>query len=605
MLIAAGCGGGHVGGAGSAGAQGTAGTSGPGAGGSIGPGSAGASGPGTGGASGGVTGTGGTAAPCTSLPAIPRRLWRLSVEQWGASVKDLLGLSTAPVLASRGGEAQYAFFSDVSKAVDPDFQFALYQSSQNDVLPAIASKITTLAPCTGTTAAAQRTCAMTFAQSLAAKGFRRPADTTEVTDLMTVYDAGAGTATTADYNTGISLIVQAVITSPSFIYRTELGPKTLVADGSGNYPDTTLNPYEIASQLGFLFLGSLPDSGLLAAAADGSIATTDGLSAQIDRLLALPAVRANLVNITIDWFNVRQMFDRQNKDTSLLSALATTDQDQAGLTTDLYTATQNFVNDVLWTSKGTINDLVTSPKVYMNKRLSTLYPGATFSGAAPTSNSSFVAGTWPASQGRSGLLTQPAFLWSASDPAKTSIVKRGKFIHDDIVCQDVLPPPIDLSTPQAMNVIACKSPDGTTSLSTCDSEILQSDARMMYAPCKTCHAFMDPYARVIQNFGPIGNFRTVDEANRSIDPSYTFMAGPLAGDAISGSVAFGQALASSGVIRDCSVQKMASYAIGSMIRVYNTCEVNDIRTQTDGTIGSLFKQVAMANIMRARVGGAK
>ena len=50
---------------------------------------------------------------------------------------------------------------------------------------------------------------------------------------------------------------------------------------------------------------------------------------------------------------------------------------------------------------------------------------------------------------------------------------------------------------------------------------------------------------------------------------------------------------------------MASYAIGSMIRTYNTCEVNDLRGVTDGTIGSLFKQVALANILRARAGGAK
>jgi hypothetical protein len=116
---------------------------------------------------------------------------------------------------------------------------------------------------------------------------------------------------------------------------------------------------------------------------------------------------------------------------------------------------------------------------------------------------------------------------------------------------------------------------------------------------------MDPYARVLQNFGPIGNYRAVDEANRSIDPSVTFNTGPLSNDMVSGAVQFGQALVSSGVIRDCSVQKIASYALGSMIRVYNTCEVNDIRAQTDGTIGSLFKQVATASILRARQGGAK
>jgi hypothetical protein len=331
----------------------------------------------------------------------------------------------------------------------------------------------------------------------------------------------------------------------------------------------------------------------------------NGLNTQIDRLLTLPAVKANLTNIIVDWFNVRQMFDKANKDTALLNALASADRDQTAITTELYQATQQFVNDVLWTSNGTVNDLVTSQKVYMNKRLATLYPGATFSGTAPSSNTTFVAGTWPASQTRSGILTMPSFLWSASDPAKNSIVKRGKFIHDDVVCQDVLPPPIDLSTPQAMNVISCKSPDGTTSLSTCDSEILQSDARMMYQPCKACHAQMDLYSRVLQNFGPIGNYRTADEAGRPIDPSVTFTAAPLAPNMVSGSVAFGQLLASSGVIKDCSVQKISSYAIGNMIRTYNTCEVNDIRAKTDGTVGSLFKQVALANILRARAGGMK
>ena len=561
------------------------------------------------GGSTGTGGAGGTTVACTSLPAIPRRLWRLSAEQWGAAVKDLLGITTAPVLSNRGGEAAYAFFSDVSLGVDNMFQYALYDAAQKTIYDpttgaiqsAIQTRLMALAPCTGTTATQQTACAMTFVSTVGPKAFRRPIASTEVTDLMNVYAQGAMT----DYLNGIALVTQAMVTSSSFVYRTELGPTTLTADASGNYPDTQLNPYEIASQLSFLFLGSLPDKGLTDAAADGSIANPTGLNMQIDRLLALPAVKANLTNIVIDWFNVRQMFDKANKDTSLLSTLATADRDQTMLTADLYTSTQQFVNDVLWTSGGTVNDLVTSQKVYLNKRLATLYPGVTFANGAPSSNTTFSLGTWPTSQGRAGLVTMPSFLWSASDPVKTSIVKRGKFIHDDIVCQDVLPPPIDLSTPQAMNVIGCKSPDGTMSLSTCDSEVLQSDARMMYSPCKTCHASMDPYARVIQNFGPIGNYRTTDEAGRAIDPSYAFTQPPLAPMTISGSAAFGQALASTGIIKDCSVQKIASYAIGSMIRTYNTCEVNDIRTQTDGTVGSLFKQVALASIMRARKGGAK
>ena len=73
---------------------------------------------------------------------------------------------------------------------------------------------------------------------------------------------------------------------------------------------------------------------------------------------------------------------------------------------------------------------------------------------------------------------------------------------------------------------------------------------------------------------------------------------------VSGSAQFGQALASTRG-PGLPVQKIASYAPGTMIRTFNTCEVNDIRTKTDGTITSLFKQVALANILRARKGGAK
>jgi len=557
---------------------------------------------GTGGGSGLATsGTGQTTAACNPLPVVPRRLWRLSVEQYGSAVRDLLGLAAAPVLTNRGGQPPYAFFSDSSLGVDPGFQFALYQASQ-DILSTqlTAAQVAQLAACGTQT---QSACAMTFAQTFGKKAFRRSLDANELANLMAVYTQGA----MQDFNTGMSLMIQALIIAPSFVYRTELGPSTLTADASGRYPDTTMTPYEIATQLGFLFLGSVPDAGLLAAADDGSLATPVGLTTQIDRLLTLQVVKTNLTGVVMDWFNVRQMFDK-TKDTALLSALPAADQDQTGIENDLLTSTQQFVTDILWTNSGTIDDLLTSQKVFVNKKLATLFPGLSYAGQAPSSNTTFVSATWPTSQGRSGMLTQPAFLWSASDPVVTSIVKRGKFIHDDVVCQDPLPPPIDLSTPSAMNVISCKPPGWASGdpVPPCDSEILKSDARMMNSPCMSCHKQMDPYARVLQNFGPIGNYRTADEANRTIDPSVTFVPNsPLAPQTISGAPAFAQALVAKGIAKGCSVQKIASYAIGSMIRTYDTCEVQDLRSRVDGTITSLLRQVALANFARARAGGMK
>ena len=535
----------------------------------------------------GSTGAGGAGMPCETLSALPRRVWRLSVEQYGNAVRDLLGLAAPPVLTNRGGQAAYALFADVSLGVDEGFQFALYEASEK-VRMDIAPRITQIVACNS--GEAQTACATRFAQTFGAKAFRRPLEASEVTRLMTVYTQGM----MQDFNTAIGMMIQAVIISPSFIYRTELGPTTLTADASGKFPDTTLTPHEVATQLGFLFTGSTPDAALLAAAADGSLATTAGITTQINRLFTLSTTKAHLSGVIIDWFNVRQIFDK-GKDTALLAALPTADQDQTLIQADLMTSTQMFVTDVLWTNAGTINDLITSQKVFVNRRLALLYPGLTYvTGGAPTSNTTFAAATWPAAQGRAGMLTQPSVMWSASDPGLTSIVKRGKFIHDDVVCQDAVPPPIDLSSPAAMNILAMG-----------DSEITKSDARMANQPCKSCHAMIDPYSRAVHNFGPIGNYRTTDELGRTIDPSYAFTAGPLAGQTIAGSIALAQALVQSGVITGCSVQKVTSYAIGNMVHKYKTCEVQQVREQTDGTITSLFRQVALADFARARTGGVK
>ena len=555
------------------------------------------------GTGGSTTGTGGSTTACSPLPPLTRRLWRLSVEQWGAAVQTLLSLPKAPALTSRGGEAAFAFFSNSSLQVDNDMQFDMYTQAEA-VLATIDSTVTTtLAPCTGTTASAQTTCANTFVTALAPKAYRRPVDASEVTNLMTVYAQGA----MQDYKTGIKLMIEAILISPSFIYRTELGaPST--ADASGNYPATTLTPYEVASQLSFTLLGTLPDAALTTAASNGSLATTSGIQTQITRLLALPAVQANLTNIVLGWFNIGQLFSK-TKDTSLIASLSTAEQDLNGIENDLFTSTQNFVNSILWSGSGKIDDLMTSQTVYVNQRLATLYPGLTYTGGkAPTSDTTFVAATWPTSQGRSGILTQPSYLWSASDPAANSIVKRGKGIHDYVMCQDPLGSPVDLSTPSAQRVLACANPSDPTAApdSTCDSEILISDARMSYQPCKGCHSQMDPYSRVLQNFGPIGNYRTVDEKGRAIDPTVSFVpSSPLAGTTLTGVQNFTKALVSSGVIDGCSVQQMTSYATGSAVQLYNTCEVNAIRTQTDGTVKSLFSNVLLANFMRARAGGTK
>jgi hypothetical protein len=559
---------------------------------------------------------GGGATACTPLGVIPRRLWRLSAGQWGNAVAALLKLPSAPALVSRAGESPFASFSDASLGVDEAMlhdMYVLAEDATSQIDPMVS---TTIAPCTGTTPEAQTDCATSFVQAFAARAYRRPITADELSDLMTVFQEGGKDG----YNAGVELVMKAVLASPSFVFRTELGPPTLTADANGKYPDTTLTPHEIASQLSFTLLGTLPDAPLVAAAADGSLASRDGVAAQLNRLIALPATQAHVTDIVLGWLGVSVLFEK-TKDRALLSALSPA-VDLSAIETDLWTSAQQLVSSTLWSGAGTFRDLFTSQTIYVNQRLATLYPDVIVA-QAPASDATFVAGRWPAAEGRSGMLTQPSYLWALSDPASNSIVKRGKAIHDNVLCQDPVGPPVDLSDKAALNVINCTSPDGTQTLSTCDSEALKSDARLAFEPCHVCHAQLDPYARVLQNFGPIGNYRTLDDAGRPIDPAATFssaeppvsVAGlptplsipgsPLAPRAVTGAQGLAAALIATGVLDGCAVQQMVSNAIGAQIRTYDTCELGPIRAANDGTMKSLLVNVLLADFMRARAGGPK
>ncbi len=561
-------------------------------------------------ASGGMASTNGGSgtdpSTCTPIAPITRRLWRLSVEQYQAALQSLLSLPTLPQLSNRGGEAQWAFFGDVSLGVDDSFQYAQYELVDS-LLPSLPASLTTCNAGEASTA-----CATRIAKDFGAKAFRRPLTNDEIAALVTNPGQPASGSADAvspapfvaggtDTKTGLKLMIEAILLSPSFTYRTELGPNTLTADASGNYPDTTLTPYEVATQLGFTLLGSGPDAELEAAAADTSehgLGSMQGIEAQVDRLLGLASVQQHLTAVVAGWFNIGQLFLKTH-DASFLSALPSTDQmDQTGVQGDLYASAQLLIKNQLWTQSGKITDLLTTQTGFFNSRLAALYPEVTYPNGAPTSLTTFVPGTWPASEDRIGLLSDPSYFWAQSDPAANSIVKRGKAIHDDVICDDPLPPPVDLSTPMAQAVIAKG-----------DSEVTKSDARLSTPPCQGCHTQMDSYSRILQHFGPVGEYRTLDEAGRAIDTAFTFSdPSPLAPQTIPGPKELAQALITSGHLNGCAVQKMASYFIGSMIQTYDTCEIDTLRekfAQTDGTLTSLFKTVVVADLFRARSGGKK
>jgi len=515
---------------------------------------------------------------CAALEAVPRRLWRLSAQQYANSLKDLLDLDAAPVLSNNGGTAELAFFSDDAAGIDSNFQFSIFQAVRASMAQ-VAPRIANLAACK--TGEAPAACAQRFAASFGQRAFRRPLDAEEVAGLMGPFNEGLA----QDFDTGISLMVEALVQSPSFLFRSELGPPEAV----GSAETTKLTPYETATQLSYLLRNSIPDAPLLTAAGNGSLATDKGIAQQVDRLLALPEVKQNLSRVVGEWFNVRQVFSKTKAD-SYLAALPEADRVQSQVQSDLYKSAQLFIDSALWTGSRRITELLTSPTVFVNGRLSGMY--AIPYGGAPDS---FGAVT-PPDHLRAGMLTQPAVLWGLSNPTNTAIVKRGRFVHDDVLCLDPAPDPGNL----------LNDPTIQAKLATLPTEIMKSDYRMATPPCNGCHALIDPYARVLESFGPSGEYRTVAD-DLPVDPTASF-GDPLPMQTITGPPAFATAINDNKLFTQCGVQKMTSYAIGRVVRFNQTCEVLDLHDEflrTDQSIASLFKKVATARFMRPRTGGAQ
>jgi hypothetical protein len=442
------------------------------------------------------------------------------------------------------------------------------------------------------------------------RAFRRPLDDSEVVNLMNVYDQGR----VQDFNTGISLMVQALLQSPSFLFRSEFGGTPDPAGGT-----TTLTPYEVATQLGYTFLNSTPDAPLLAAAADGTLGTEKGVAAQVDRLLKTDAVKQNIDNVVVSWFNVPQLVIK-TKDPTLIPAAVTAmvpqGQDvQATLESDILVSTTDFVDDILWQGSGRVTELLTSNKLFVNQRLGALY-GLPYS-AAGARPDGFVGVLDPLP--RAGMITQPGFIWSLSDPATTSIVHRGKEIHDYVVCGNALkpPPPGLLSSPAIIMLLAMLP-----------TELDKANYRLGDMFCASCHQSMDSYGLMLEKLDPIGNHRTMyaaadndpDPITESVDFSKFPKAAPL-DTMITGPVELAKAIVDNHQFTDCAAMMMTSYALGrfavatvpdpddttSTVTVNNTCEVGAVRAQfnhSDGKLATLLKQVATAAFVQSRAGGS-
>jgi hypothetical protein len=343
-------------------------------------------------------------------------------------------------------------------------------------------------------------CAAQFITTWANRAFRGQLDAAETTALNTLY---ANVSAQFDFSTGIQAVIEAVLTSPRFLFVLEFGQPS--SDPSATA--VALTPMELATRLALYLWRSIPDQTLIDAANGGSLVSTSDVAAQATRMLADPKAKIALADFADQWLDIENM-NAVTKDTQFKkwTAMVAADLHTESLTT--------FTQAVLGNSSFT--SLLTSGSSYINADLASFYG---LSGS-PTFSTATTVNT--AANPRMGILSQGSVLAMHSHTSLMSPTKRGRLIRQQILCEEVPdpppaiggvpipPPPTTLPTGQTtrsqyMNHVA---PGGVTNTT-----------------CNNCHQFMDWIGFGFDNYDASGAYIT-QEGTADVDPSGKFIPYP-------------------------------------------------------------------------------
>jgi hypothetical protein len=477
----------------------------------------GAAGSGTGtiagtGGSGNATGSG--TAGTTPLPTTPDAfgncptgggepgvspLMKLSTIQYRNTVRDLLaasGLSAvatevAPKLAAIPDDSTVAFRGlDTRISSDHIQGYFDVASAVADAATGTSQRLTTLAGSCAGTSPLTASCLDAFLASFGKRALRRPLDADE-TALMK--DVAMGTSPApANAAEAIRNVVVMLLTSPRFVNHLELAGTPIA--GRSDY--LALDPYEIASRLSYTFWQTLPDDALLAAAADGSLATDAGFNTQLDRVFADPRTRDTVWQFWNEWMRF-ESFTGFSSDRPAFKSLAAGENvgvaghDHWG---DMVKEIRDLTDLYTWTRSGTLDDLLTSDlSVTKSADLAHLYGVAAWSGSGDYPR--FTDGS------RRGILQRAALL--ADSLESTNPFHRGAFIRRSILC-DNLPRP----DPNSLPAGSLDPPPQSTAMTTRQRYAAKVEGNGL---CETCHASFSNLGYVMEAYDALGRFRSMEK----------------------------------------------------------------------------------------------
>jgi hypothetical protein len=308
-----------------------------------------------------------------------------------------------------------------------------------------------------------------------------------------------GLAATSKFEGGLQQVARVALSSPKFLFRVELDDKPRTPDAHA------LDEFQLASRLSYFLWSTMPDEELLALAARKQL--TPNLEKQVARMLKDPRADSLVRNFGLQWLQLERL-STFAPDKTLFPEF------DDNLRRAMQRETELFLGEIIREDRSVL-DLIDADFTYLNRTLAQHYgikddrlPSYEGryrgSGSRRSGGSDFVRVTLPSKQ-RGGLLTQASILAVTSNPTRTSPVKRGKWVLEQILGTPPPPPP-----PGVAELDGQKKLTGTLRQ--------RMEQHRADPQCASCHTQMDAMGFAFENFDALGRFRSKD-GDATIDPA--------------------------------------------------------------------------------------
>lgn len=476
-------------------------------------------------------------------PADPRleaRVWRLTPAQYNAEVQR--SFPGAPEVDLPVGGAEYGLTNIASSARIDSGNASRFSEVARAIGSWVAAQGAAAARCQtfGTSE-----CVDTFLGWFPEAAYRRPPTAEETAELRAVYDDLVGPYG-AEW--AFSAVVRAVLLSPQFLYRTEIGPS-----GKGVI---RIDDYEIASLLSFSLTDRGPDQALLADARASRLGDPAIREAHARRLM--DSASGTFQRFFWEWLKMSTLQSQGNEtglDASLVAALE-----------EEY---RTFIDNVLVKNRGSLSDLLTSTGTWGTPDVAEYYgvshPGG---GVAPIQLDP---------EQRGGLLTLGAWLVAHGKKGRDNVVRRGMGIFRDAMCRDITPLNIDLVAAERELVGA----DATI------KEI--ATARGNDRVCGACHSTSDPVGLAFESFGGDGRYQTTYADGKPVEAAVVWNDVPYENAA-----QISAALVQDEAFQQCLVQRFGHFLLGADFGAPVTVRASAAAYQVFKDSGGAFEELLVA-----------